>query len=706
MKNTLRSIPLIRFCIPFILGIISYDHFQLPYIYPTLGLGLGLSILLHMFQKRNPFGFGIMFYLNLFLLGQSVCHYHAVPYLSDSSDKVIPKQVEGWIGTIRSVPKIKNHIEFEVQLDAIKINGQYQISDAKILSRVELDKTSLELGYGEKILSNARIQDIPTATNPNSFDYKTFLYRKGIRYQTFIKEAEYRVLSYPAETSIWEWSHQLQGKGLDILRKHLDSPNEYAVGAALILGSKSEMGEAVKNAYGDTGATHVLAVSGLHVGILMMIVNFLFGLLGRRNGNVFLWIRLMISLGVLWSFALVTGASPSVLRATTMFSFVMVGTIMNKGGNIYNTLAASAIFLLFIQPSMLFQPGFQLSYLAVIGIVFFQPIIYKKWYVENKFGDYIWQLISVSLAAQLTTLPISLFYFHQFPSYFLISGIIVIPAAGIIMNCGLALLVLEQIPFLAFLGEWIGHLLYGVIWLMNSFIFMLSHLPFSKIEHINISIFEMLMLYASIGCLMLGIYRLNPKLYLGALTLAMVFSSSYCVRNIQLYHQSKTVIYDAKGLALDSWFNGKVYHHSPLNEKELFYASNGQRNRDKYHHYEKDTIFKHEAFIQSGPLKLMIINSEHPQISSTHKMNIDGIILGKGAFINFEALMEDYNFDFIVADGSNSSYKVKKWKQYIPPSMGHIPFYHTKNGAIIIKHQQNETGYPSHVICQSTQNQN
>ena len=176
---------------------------------------------------------------------------------------------------------------------------------------------------------------------------------------------------------------------------------------------------------------HVLAVSGLHVGIIFFILNFLLTPLNRNKR--LLKIKLFLLVGALWFYAFLTGLSPSVMRSCTMFSFIVVGENLNKRTNIYNTLAASAFLLMLINPLIIFGAGFQLSYIAVISIVFFQPRLAALVAVKNRILKYVWDLFTVSVAVQIGTAPISIFYFHQFPVYFWLSNFIVIPGAALIL---------------------------------------------------------------------------------------------------------------------------------------------------------------------------------------------------------------------------------------------------------------------------------
>ena len=223
-----------------------------------------------------------------------------------------------------------------------------------------------------------------------------------------------------------------------VLKKMIPSKQSYGVASALFLGIRDGIDNEVQNAYRSAGATHVLAVSGLHVGILSAIIAFLLGFL--RKHNKFKYLYLFFVLGVLFSYSFLTGLSPSVLRASVMFAIIQIGLTFSRRTNIYNNLAFSAFLLLIFSPYMIFEVGFQLSYLAVLGIVLIQPKIVRLWKPSSWIIKKGWELLTVSLAAQLITFPICLYYFHQFPSYFWLSGFVVIPAAMVILGCAIAII--------------------------------------------------------------------------------------------------------------------------------------------------------------------------------------------------------------------------------------------------------------------------
>ena len=272
---------------------------------------------------------------------------------------------------------------------------------------------------------------------------------------------------------------------------------ELAIASALTLGDKSMLDKELKRSYSATGASHVLAVSGLHVGIIYLVIIALLQQLFR--GNRFKPIRVILALTGLWSYAFVAGLSASVVRASVMFSLVSIGEMMRRKSPSLNIVFASAFLMLLYEPRYLNDVGFQLSYAAVFAILLLHERIYKSLKISNFILDKAWSLTSVSIAAQLGTMPIMLYHFHQFSNCFWLSGLIVIPAATLLIyGCSL-LLMATSFPVIS---NVIGSLLSGLIKGMNSSIRWLEGLPHSNVSGIAFGGIDVLLLYALLGSLL------------------------------------------------------------------------------------------------------------------------------------------------------------------------------------------------------------
>lgn len=229
--------------------------------------------------------------------------------------------------------------------------------------------------------------------------------------------------------------------------------DEYSVAAAILLGYDDELPPELRQNYVTAGSMHVLCVSGLHVGIIFLVFSTILSFLDKY-GAVFKILKFCILLLIMWTYAFIAGLAPSILRATIMISFIVIGKIIKRNGVIINSIAASAFVILAIEPEDLFNIGFQLSYAAVIGIVVLQRPIYNVFYIKNKILDKIWELTSVTLAAQFATAPFTIFYFNQFPLYFWLSNLFMTPLSTVVIIGGMIMLLVSFIPYLNLATAW------------------------------------------------------------------------------------------------------------------------------------------------------------------------------------------------------------------------------------------------------------
>jgi competence protein ComEC len=318
--------------------------------------------------------------------------------------------------------------------------GLEEKAEGKLISFIPIDEKSKQLKYGDKIWLNIIINEIPFSTHESGFDFKKYYANKGIYHNAYVLDWDL----IEKNTGIYSYILTQRDLLLRVLSEHLPTENEFAVGAALCLGNKELLSDELKNEFATVGAMHVLAVSGLHVGIIFSLLLKILSFFKTRKK---LWVISKIAITVLciWVFALLTGASPSVLRAAIMFSFITISLYSRRFRNTYNTLAAAALMLLIYDPYLLFDVGFQLSFTAVTGIVYLHPRIYKLLYFKWKVPDYFWQITSVGIAAQLATFPIGLYYFHHLPINFMLTGLFVVPFAFLILTLGIALFVTQLI---------------------------------------------------------------------------------------------------------------------------------------------------------------------------------------------------------------------------------------------------------------------
>ena len=566
---------------------------------------------------------------------------------------------------------------------------------ANILVYVERGPDSEKIAYGDVVCFKTHPQPIPPPGNPHAFDYRRYLHFKNIHLQAFVHNGDWEILSKEQGNIFFSKAIALQEYFLNILKKHIKGEKELAVGAALILGHRDEIPQEVQLAYSQTGAMHVLAVSGLHVGIVFLILNFLLKKV-KRNTTGWSITKALIILLAIWSFALVTGASPSVVRAAVMFSFVNIGLAVRRHPRIYNTLAGSAFIMLLFDPFLIASVGFQLSYLAVLGIVYFQPRIVKLWRPGNKLVNYVWQLTSVSIAAQLMTLPLTFYYFNQLPVYFWLSGLVMVPLAGFELAAGLALLFLQTVfPPLAI---WIGKLLDSLLWFGNICVFYIQQLPAAVVGGIWVSGLAVLFLYLFIASLMAAISSRRFKWIVCALGFLLTVSLTVSFKGINNTDNRQLVIYKIyKHSAIDFFDGKKVFSITGKNvdEKSFDFATRGHRyamgvKSEKRFYFEttSEHTFGHfyfkNNFIKFFDIKIIVIDPttiipEHP-----FNIEVDYVLIRNTPDVVPDELEYIFNFKKIIFDNSNKKWKVEKWKKQC--SQSGIDFYDiATRGAFVLE---------------------
>lgn len=472
MKNPFQTIPFLRITLALAVGIIVAGKINLATDY-FLGFILLLLTTLHIANRKYEFHLellvGWLITLTFILFG--------IVFAQNNNLKPHFYTEGKFSGVVLETPEEKeNSYKTIIQLNGYFENDSVLGCNEKVLTYLEKSDRVRLLKPGDVILMDAKPKPVKNNGNPFEFDYKTYLERQKIYRQMYLATTSW------AETNLHKLSFSVlaeltRDRLLNVYRAQDLGEEETEILSALTLGYKRGLDPETKRVFSSAGAMHVLAVSGLHVGILYMVFTFLFGFLRKSRKGKFIFV--VVSLLVLWGYAFLTGLSPSVMRAATMFSLVCIGANIQRRPNIYNSLAFAAFFLLLINPGNLYEVGFQLSFAAVFGIVFLQPKLARIIPANNRILKPFWILLTVSVAAQLATFPLTSYYFNQFPSYFWLSNLLVIPVAFLLIFLGIGLLVFSYVPLLAsvigFLTKWIIHF---------TFLFLkeIENLPFSVVE--------------------------------------------------------------------------------------------------------------------------------------------------------------------------------------------------------------------------------
>ena len=391
----------------------------------------------------------------------------------------------------------------------------------------EKDERLAHLLPGDQLEIFNDLQEVQPPKNPKEFDYQSYLELLNIQTRVYLKTEQWQKIS-----TVWSLrrsSARIQSRFNRIIKDFDFGKEQTAVLQALLIGNRFALSDELTASYASAGAMHVLAVSGLHVGILLFVLLHLSKPLLKWNRGKTAQV-VFVLLGI-WSYAFVTGLSPSVLRASTMFTFIFLGRYAKRDVGIYNALLTSAFFLLLLQPNLIFQVGFQLSYAAVLGIVYLQPKFYAL-LPQSRFWlvDKAWAITSVSVAAQIATFPLSIYYFHQFPLLFLFSNLVVIVVTYAIMGIGLVSLLLGGA------GLFISpefHPLNFLVSFMNTTVEWIQAIPNSVVFELSIERFELVLLYAIILTVAFGLVQRHFKF----LSIGLVLFAAFTALNIYENHE-------------------------------------------------------------------------------------------------------------------------------------------------------------------------
>lgn len=396
--------------------------------------------------------------------------------------------------------------KIEARVDGVRAS-QWERREGRIVLYFPKSDFPEPFEYGDVLLIKGQPQRPPPAMNPGEFDYGKYLALRSIYHQHFVPVGNVVRIGHEPDNIFRDLAYRGRRWAEETLSRFVEGDREQAIASALVLGITDGLDNELLDAYSATGTMHILAVSGLHISLIYFILLRMFSPLNRFRGGR--WGIAFISLALLWLYAIVTGLSPSVLRAVMMFSFLAVARPWARSTNIYNTLAVSAFCLLFYDPFLIFSVGFQLSYLAVLGIVYIYPRILQLWEPRTTVTIELWKLCAVSIAAQLVTFPLGLLYFHQFPNYFLLSNLLVVPLSFVVLILGLVVLSVALIPAVAGV---LGFCLEWVIRFLNGIVFMMDDFPFSVTEGIYISAWQAMLLLL-LTALTLGLFEVKKFRY-------------------------------------------------------------------------------------------------------------------------------------------------------------------------------------------------
>lgn len=610
---------------------------------------------------------GSLIAIIIFLLGWlSVTRYYEL----NNNNHFSKAPAQYLVVKINSEPNVKNGLSrFTADVLENINNGRKSPCSGSLLITIK-DTSAKNLYYGDELLVPAKYNAIDPPLVPAAFNFKQYLANQNIFYQAFLLPKQYAVINKNSGNPLIAYSLRLRQHLVQKLKRNMRDTDAIAVASTLILGYKADLSNDVLRAYSKTGTIHVLSVSGAHVAILYLLLAFILRFLNRyKHGKL---LKATIVIAVIWYYSLLSGFSPAVCRAAVMISMVIIGKTFSRYINTLNVLAVSAFALLLYDPFFITDVGFQLSYLAVFGLIVFQPIVYNLFRFKNKWVDKLWALCSVSLAAQLITFPLSAYYFHQFPVYFLISNLFIIIPTTIIMYSGILFLLLPQIPVIS---ESIAYILEKSIILMNKTLAVIEHVPYASINKIWLTTSEYLLLFTIIIGLFYFLYNKKSWLLVACMVCILLLSLSISIKRIRLSRTNSIAWLNLKkhnGIIFKNGSDVIVFTDVKPDDKiyQYFiqpYLDSCQVTNIRLLNLNQDTktswLIKKNDLIQFLDKKIFIYNGQLKNNLFSQKLKTEYIYLTGNRESGLTGINDNFDYHALILSGNNSDELIHRMSQ-------------------------------------------
>lgn len=663
--------PLIKITICFVLGITFAHYTRLSLLWILIPLIIGIiSLVANFFFTKNKLHqksyFGILTLVTSFLIGsfalisnnQTLNPNHYIHHLSS-------KEAECNLELIVR-EKLKNTANNDRYIaSVIQLNSKN--SYGKIILNIRKDSVLPTIEIGSHLKVDGSLYPNRKPNNPNQFDYGKYLENQQI-YAQIYANAENIKIGSKVEKSISYYASSLRNKIIHNLEKNHFNKTELSVVVALILGQQQDISQEVVRDYQFAGAVHVLSVSGLHVGFILLFITFLLKPFPNTKRGSF--IKLCIVILSLWAFGILAGLAPSVVRSVTMFSFVAVGMYLRRSVNIYNTLSVSALLILLFQPSFLFDIGFQLSYVALYFIVWFQPILSSIWKPKYWIANYFWDIITVSFAAQIGTLPMSIYYFHQFPGLFFITNLVILPGMSFILGLGVIVMIMA-----AFDWVWLPllKLLEWSIWLLNKTISWVASFEDFIFRDIPLNTYMMWSCYFIIFSFIIWVKKPTYKKLIISLLAVIALQTLFFYAKYESQRECEFIVFSKKKTTIiTERFGDKVALYS---NDSILKTTDDNLALKSYlvANFCKINVKKKVSNLYYFKNKKILVMDSSAVYLEEEKPDI--LILTHSPKVNLARLFSNWKPEQVVVDGTNFKTYIKIWRETCRKEK--IPFHDT-----------------------------
>jgi len=674
--------PMLRILFPFMAGIIvciavsATEQIPLALWFSILPVILAATFI-PFNKKLKPWIFGISASCFLFISGYNSILLHKEILRPEHFSKIQNKGI--FIAIIEEPLQEKEHsYKTILRIHGLKKGDSFIKADGRILTYFAKDSVNKPPDEGSLITFSGTIQPIGPPQNPGSFNYRKYMANNNVYHQLYLNNFSWKLLQNPEGFNLFRTAHKISDRFVAILNENGLKGREFAVASALIMGQSDMLDNETLQAYSGTGVMHILSVSGLHVGVIYIIINFLLGFMKNKGGQLIL--KTAVILFTIWIYALLTGMSPSVLRSAAMFTFISIGNATNRYVHIINSLAVSAFALLLIDPLMINNIGFQLSYIAILGIVFINKPIADFWTPKNRIAGYIWGLIAVSIAAQIATAPLAMLYFHQFPAYFIPANLVAIPLSFLAIYAGVSVLATSVIPVVSnILGIITNYLLFA----LNYSVGFIEDLPHSVLHITSIFTKETILIYLIIISVILFFTFRRKELFFISLGLILILSVGLSYTETMRQKQQKIIFYStgkqsAAGfivgnkqilLADSVLIKDKTTNKFQLDGAKSLLGISSVKSLalDTLKRFDHKLPFDMPSFHSYGDYlffqnkRIAVIESLPEVRGKVGRLNVDYLWIRRNPALRIQALAQIFKPQMVIIDGSNPNYKTKKW---------------------------------------------
>lgn len=581
-------------------------------------------------------------------------------------------------------PEIRSKtVKVTVRISGEIINDKLKKNRYKAILYIEKDTASHTLVPGSEMIIRAIFEEIPDINNPGEFSYRKYLANRKIYLQEYVTTENWCLYSQKPVMRMKTIAENLRQTLLNRYRELGLNQVELGTLSALTLGYKHDLDSQTKSYFTRAGVMHVLALSGFHVGAIALLLGLILGWTGGSvPGSI---IRVLMSIVVLWGFAIVTGLSASITRATVMLSFVMIGKYLGRKVNMYNILFLTAFCMLVITPGLITDVSFQLSFLAVTGILLFHPLLYRIAKIKNRIMDKIWQMFTVSFAAQLAVFPVTIFYFHQFPLFFWMTNLHVVPMVAVIMYLAAGYLLFS---FITPLGWIFGNLLKWTVTGLLHGVAVVEKIPNALIDGMYISSLQALFLLFTVFCFGLFTSSRIKKFMFAGLLCFVAFLLPGIRHDAELKKQKQVIINSLNGISSVNLISGRqnlllVDPDSLITRANIMYSFNNYwiergvygkvcildihdpsltDSADFQGLYIRQNFLGDHIFLNFYETSMVVLKSnEYKKVLTTGSFMTDMLVISGNVYADMEKILQMFDFEYLIIDSSVKQYIARQW---------------------------------------------